>query len=96
VDAVARLGGDEFAVLMPETGAEAAEVVVRRVRRRLLEAARAEGCPVTFSVGVVTWDTPPDSVDELLRAADEQMYTAKRLGKNAVRHKVSDARPNAA
>ena len=96
VDSVARLGGDEFAVLMPETGAEAAEVVVRRVRRRLLEAARAEGWPVTFSVGVVTWDTPPDSVDELLRAADEQMYTAKRLGKNAVRHKVSHARPNAA
>ena len=96
VDAVARLGGDEFAVLMPETGAESAEVVVRRVRRRLLEAARAGGWPVTFSVGVVTWEEPPDTVDEMLRAADEQRDAAKRQGKNAVRHKVSDARPNAA
>ncbi|HEU4597940.1 MAG TPA: GGDEF domain-containing protein [Pyrinomonadaceae bacterium] len=96
VDVVARLGGDEFAVLMPETGAEAAEVVVRRVRRRLLEAARAEGWPVTFSIGVVTWDAPPDSVYEMLRAADAQMYAAKRHGKNAVRHKVSNPRANAA
>ncbi len=96
VDVVARLGGDEFAVLMPETGADAAETVVRRVRRRLLEVVRAEGWPVTFSVGVVTWDAPPDSVDEMLRAADRQMYAAKRGGKNAVRHTVSNARPNAA
>jgi diguanylate cyclase (GGDEF)-like protein len=96
VDAVARLGGDEFAVLMPETGEEAAQLVVRRVRRRLLEAVRAEGWPVTFSIGVVTWDAPPDSVGEMLRAADAQMYAAKRHGKNAVRHKVSNARPNAA
>jgi diguanylate cyclase (GGDEF)-like protein len=96
VDAVARLGGDEFAVLMPETGADAAETVVRRVRRRLLEAVSAEGWPVTFSVGVVTWDSPPESVDEMLRAADRLMYAAKRHGKNAVRHKVSNVRPNAA
>ena len=96
VDSVARLGGDEFAVLMPETGAAAAQVVIRRVRRRLVEAARKEGLPVTFSIGVVTWDAPPASVDEMLRAADALMYTAKRLGKNTVRHTVSNAPANAA
>jgi GGDEF domain-containing protein len=36
----------------------------------------------------VTFDAPPASVDEMLRAADEQMYAAKRLGKNTVRHRV--------
>ncbi|MDQ3918125.1 MAG: GGDEF domain-containing protein [Acidobacteriota bacterium] len=96
VDSVARLGGDEFAVLMPETGAAAAQVVIRRVRRRLVEAARKEGLPVTFSIGVVTWDAPPASVDEMLRAADALMYTAKRRGKNTVRHTVSNAPANAA
>jgi diguanylate cyclase (GGDEF)-like protein len=86
VDTVARIGGDEFAVLMPETDARAAQVVMRRTRRRLLEETRRVGWPVTFSVGVVTFDAPPDSVDALLRAADETMYSAKRGGKNALRH----------
>jgi len=89
MDTVARLGGDEFAVLMPETDAGAARVAAARVRRRLLEAARAGRWPVTFSIGVVTFDAPPASVDEMLRAADELMYSAKRLGKNSVRHRVS-------
>ena len=96
VDSVARLGGDEFAVLMPETGKAAAQVVIRRVRRQLLEAARRQGLPVTFSIGVVTWDTPPASVDEMLRAADELMYAAKRLGKGIIRHAVSPPPANAA
>ena len=96
VDSVARLGGDEFAVLMPETGKAAAQVVIRRVRRQLLEAARSQGLPVTFSIGVVTWDTPPASVDEMLRAADELMYAAKRLGKGIIRHAVSPPPANAA
>lgn len=86
VDTVARIGGDEFAVLMPETDARAAQVAMRRTRRRLLEETRRAGWPVTISVGVVTFDHAPDSVDDLLRAADEAMYTAKRSGKNALRH----------
>jgi len=86
VDTVARIGGDEFAVLMPETDARAAQVAMRRTRRRILEETRSAGWPVTFSVGVVTFDAPPDSVDALLRAADEAMYSAKRGGKNALRH----------
>jgi diguanylate cyclase (GGDEF)-like protein len=96
VDAVARLGGDEFAVLMPETDERAARVAVVRLRRQLLAAARAEGWPVTFSFGVVTWPTPPPSVDEMVRAADELMYSAKRHGKNGVRHEVAGASAHAA
>lgn len=95
-DVVARLGGDEFAILMPETDAKAAEVVVRRLRRSLLETARENGWPVTYSIGVVTWEIPPASVDELLGAADETMYAAKRNGKNRIRHKICGATANAA
>lgn len=88
VDMVARLGGDEFAILMPETGTGAAEIVMRRVRRNLLEVARQNDWPVSFSLGVVTWDFPPANVDEMLRAADGLMYVAKRNGKNRILHKV--------
>ncbi|HYN86864.1 MAG TPA: GGDEF domain-containing protein [Pyrinomonadaceae bacterium] len=96
IDVVARLGGDEFAVLLPETDGGAAEVVIRRVRRQLTEAARAEGWPVTFSLGVVTWDVPPASLDEMLRAADGLMYAAKRNGKNRILHKIWSAPATAA
>ena len=96
VDVVARLGGDEFAVLMPETDERSSEVMLRRVRREFLEAARRKGWPVTFSAGVITWLEPPAGVDEMKRAADELMYTAKRHGKNSVRHAVSPRPAHAA
>ncbi|MCA1621715.1 MAG: GGDEF domain-containing protein [Acidobacteria bacterium] len=96
VDSVARLGGDEFAVLLPETDERSSEVMLRRVRRELLEAARRKGWPVTFSAGIITWVEPPAGVDEMLRAADELMYAAKRHGKNAVRHAVSPRPAHAA
>ncbi|HEX8285778.1 MAG TPA: GGDEF domain-containing protein [Pyrinomonadaceae bacterium] len=96
VDVVARLGGDEFAVLMPETDERSSEMMLRRVRRELLEAARRKGWPVTFSAGLITWVEPPAGVDEMLRAADELMYAAKRHGKNAVRHEVSPRSAHAA
>jgi diguanylate cyclase (GGDEF)-like protein len=95
-DVVARLGGDEFVVLLPETDAAAAQVVIRRARRRLLELARRNDWPVTFSVGLVTWDAPPASVDEMLRAADTLMYAAKRQGKNRIQHRVLTASASAA
>ena len=94
IDVVARLGGDEFAILMPETGDHAARAAVGRLRRRLALDARRQGWPVTFSIGVATWDEPPPSVDEMLRRADELMYAAKRQGKNSVRH--SSSRPESA
>ena len=88
IDVVARLGGDEFAVLLPETDAAAAQVVIRRVRHRLLDLARENRWPVTYSIGLITWDSPPADVDEMLRAADEVMYTAKHHGKNRVQHRI--------
>jgi diguanylate cyclase (GGDEF)-like protein len=96
IDVVARLGGDEFAILMPETDARAAEVAVRRVRRDLLALSRDGGWPVTYSIGVVTWDEPPASVDEMLRAADALMYAAKHGGKNLIQHGAPRADADAA
>ncbi|HEY0405151.1 MAG TPA: GGDEF domain-containing protein [Pyrinomonadaceae bacterium] len=88
IDVLARLGGDEFAILLPETGEEAARAVVRRVQRSLLEMVKEHNWPVTFSVGVVTWVTPPQSVDEVVKRADQLMYSVKNSGKNMIRHEV--------
>lgn len=85
-DTVARLGGDEFALLLPETGVDAAEATMSKVRGALLETMRANSWPVTFSIGVVTFLEPPQSVDAMLHVCDSEMYAVKRGDKNGIRH----------
>jgi diguanylate cyclase (GGDEF)-like protein len=87
-DLLARLGGDEFILMLPETGRAQAAMVVARVRQALSTAMLRHGWPVTFSIGVVTFLTPPESVDEVVRAADSLMYEVKRGGKNSIRHEI--------
>jgi len=85
VDTVARLGGDEFVVLMPETDEYAALPLADRLREVCSQAAGAGAEPVTCSVGVVTYEQPPNDVEELLARADALMYEAKAAGGDDVR-----------
>jgi diguanylate cyclase (GGDEF)-like protein len=91
-DTVARLGGDEFAILMPETGRNIAEVIMQKVQKINLDILRKHGWPVTLSVGVVTFTSPPSTVDEVLRISDRLMYTAKENGKNSIQYEVFGTR----
>ena len=43
---------------------------------------------MTFSIGSVTFVSPPSSVEAMLKKADELMYRVKHDGKNALRHEV--------
>lgn len=90
-DMVARIAGDEFTILLPETGHEEAEMVIARVRRALSATMQRNGWLVTFSIGVVTYVTPPPGIDALIKFADDLMYSVKRSGKNSVRHEVYGA-----
>jgi len=96
IDVVARLGGDEFVILMPETGEAAAQVVVARVHQSIMDTMREYGWPITFSIGVVTWTTPPRTVDIMIKQADEAMYEVKNGGKNRVTHLKLSGEPVAA
>ena len=88
IDTVARLGGDEFVVLMPETDSESADAVVVRINESLLRVVPRNLWPVTFSIGVATWTSSPQTVDEMLRHADTLMYSVKCSGKNQIRHEI--------
>ena len=83
-DVVARLGGDEFAILLPETDVTAAESVVRKVQDLLRAEMEAYGWHITFSIGVANFLDPPESLETMIRTADELMYTAKAAGKNSL------------
>ena len=87
-DIAARMGGDEFAVLLAESSSDAALQLVSRIQLDLLEAMRGKGWPVTFSIGMVTWQRPSKKVDELIKAADQLMYEVKNNGKNEIKHLI--------
>jgi diguanylate cyclase (GGDEF)-like protein len=87
-DIVARLGGDEFMIFFPETGAETAMAAIDKVRRVLLLAMGKNNWLVTFSFGMVTFATPPWSVDHMIKLTDDLMYEGKKSGKNMIKHEV--------
>jgi diguanylate cyclase (GGDEF)-like protein len=85
-DVIARLGGDEFALLLPETSQESARVAISKLQSGLLEEMRQNNWPITFSIGVLTCNIAHHTTEELLRMADDLMYSAKRGNKNAIKY----------
>ncbi len=86
-DLVARLGGDEFAVLLHDVNdEEQAMSYARRLLDYVEPAYEVNGTtmPVGMSVGVALAPNHGSRPDELMRAADLAMYTAKSAGKGSV------------
>jgi len=88
-DLVARYGGEEFVVVMPETSIAVAAAVAERLRCAIAEepvvsAAVPGGVPVTLSIGVAAASGRDDNAANLLKRADDALYTAKRMGRNRV------------
>jgi diguanylate cyclase (GGDEF)-like protein len=81
---VARYGGDEFIVLMPETGAEQAQVLAERLRQWLASDPMLSEHQVTGSFGVASFPMHGFSIEDIIRVADAGMYVSKRSGGNLV------------
>ncbi|HEY2382949.1 MAG TPA: diguanylate cyclase [Terriglobia bacterium] len=74
-DLVARYGGDEFSVLLIEAAAKDVAAVVKRVQQKLQQLALYRNLPLTVDcrIGYAVSDNPPETADDLLRLADEDM-----------------------
>lgn len=83
IDVAARTGGEEIAILLPATDADAAVALAERVRVSVREAFAGEPFDLTISAGVATTRAALDG-SRLVRAADEALYQAKRLGRDRV------------
>jgi diguanylate cyclase (GGDEF)-like protein len=92
-DIVARLGGDEFIILLPETDSDMARTAIEKIREKLLALMTANNWPVTFSFGLVTFDSAPQSVHHLVKLTDAVMYEVKNSGKNGMKCSTYSAPP---
>ena len=88
-DYLARYGGEEFVVLLPETQLDDAVSFGEKLRDAVASApvpiAGGRELPVTVSVGTASLThTQFNAPEEMLAAADQALYRAKRNGRNRV------------
>jgi diguanylate cyclase (GGDEF)-like protein len=85
-DLVARIGGEEFALILPGKTRDDASLFCESLRAAMEShewRAIQPQLRITVSIGVAQWDGTAE-LQELLHAADTQLYRAKRAGRNQV------------
>jgi len=89
IDWVCRYGGEEFTIILPRASRRDACVIAERVRANV-EKYQFSSVPdqpiqrLTVSVGVSSFPDDGNAKAELIKAADQALYEAKRQGKNRV------------
>ena len=104
-DILARYGGEEFAALLPNANIDIANEIAERIRANIEKRAfvleDGETIRVTISIGMSTMENvdigsaPLKLGNELVQKADDNLYIAKRSGRNrvvgqAVRQKLAE------
>jgi diguanylate cyclase (GGDEF)-like protein/PAS domain S-box-containing protein len=85
-DVVARMGGDEFAILLEAVPSRAIAKMVSGKIEKAFEAPFEKGgrsAEISASIGISLFPKDANNADNLLQAADDQMYAIKREKKRA-------------
>ena len=87
IDTISRWGGEEFLTLLPETDVDRAANIAERLRMKIHLDPYLIGkhtLNISISIGVAAYAEGVETVDEILKRADEALYTAKDNGRNRV------------
>lgn len=79
-DAVARIGGDEFVAILEEIDTNDAEVIKTRIESQIEshnQRIQEKYLRVSFSIGYAVGDNPGDTLEVIMKKADEMMYLDK-------------------
>lgn len=85
IDTAARLGGEEFVLLLPDTNLDGARRVASKIASSLRDHVfQADGASfsVTQSIGIA--EVHGGQGERALRIADQNLYTAKRAGRDQI------------
>jgi diguanylate cyclase (GGDEF)-like protein len=89
-DLIARYGGEEFVCLLPDINLAGAQIKAEQLRQvvhslSIPHAASSTAPVVTVSVGLALFIPSSElTPEQLVAAADAELYTAKRAGRNRV------------
>ncbi len=89
-DVFARYGGEEFVLLFPGTTAEAARIVLSRIRQAIASCSHTYDTAtfhLTISAGLafhMDGDMKHETAEDMLAAADSALYMAKHNGRNQI------------
>jgi len=95
-DILGRYGGEEFLCILPETPHEQAVVLAERCREQIATkplACEDHQARITISIGV-TGQHRDDTLDSIIKRADDALYQAKREGRNRVCNCPAASEPN--
>ena len=86
IDVIGRYGGEEFVVLLPETGTTGARIFAERILRDVADQLFGDDAtPVRLTVSIGGATYPDERLTDgasLLNRADQNLYKAKREGRN--------------
>ncbi len=85
-DIVARYGGEEFLICLPNSTPEQASQICERIRQAVEQHdwnGLGQGIDLTISIGLSCLSTE-QTCEQLIHAADKQLYAAKAAGRNRV------------
>ncbi|NTW05913.1 MAG: diguanylate cyclase [Peptococcaceae bacterium] len=89
-DIIARLGGDEFVVLLPKTDSEIAERIVRRIKSLVLKE-KIGHMDISVSFGYEAKISTQQSIQEIFKIAEDNMYRQKLVFGKSMRGKTIEA-----
>ncbi|MFP4182078.1 MAG: PAS domain S-box protein [Thiohalospira sp.] len=82
-DLVGRWGGEEFLLVLPETDVDAAARLAERVRNTVGEEVYEGVGRISVSLGVAEL-APAETIEALVKRADDALYRAKERGRDRV------------
>ena len=87
-DIAGRYGGDEFMLILPETALAGAESLAEKLLSTMRDAdlwlEDAKNERLSMSIGIARFEPSRDSIDSLIKRADDGMYLSKQSGRNRI------------
>ena len=81
-DIVSRIGGEEFLLVLPHEDSQSALKIAERLRTTVETTQMKTIGFITVSIGIATWPTHSNNIDQVYKCADKALYHAKEHGRN--------------